>query len=251
VDNREVIVDRMVKSPQNLADFLNSRLEEIYAIFTNNSHPTISYKSDSSPVTQLDLVYSQFFEKLFSLHYSDMTFYSEEKFSEWKFPLIALDPLDGTREYINGNPEWAISIGIFKNEKFEGEGWVYNPVNKKLFNHGEARNFIKKSSYQGEVSRSEWDEGFFKKSHSEKFQIHPVGSIAYKLGRLSHHQCDFVVSLRDKNIWDIAGGTLLCQESGMKFYSQGKEVTKVVSSYAAPLIWCHPLLFSELSALFE
>jgi myo-inositol-1(or 4)-monophosphatase len=251
VDNREVIVDRIVNAHQNLADFLKLRLEKICKIFTQYSHPTVTYKPDHSPVTQLDLAFSQYFEDLFSQHYSNLTFYSEEKFSAWKFPLIALDPLDGTREYVNGNPEWAISIGLFESEDFKGEGWVYNPATQEIFDHGLVKSFEKKLSYRGEVSRSESGDGFFKNTHSERFQIHPVGSIAYKLGRLSKHKCDFVVSLRPKNIWDVAGGTLLCHQAGMTFYSQGKEVTKVQKSYAPPLIWCHPSLFLELSALFE
>lgn len=209
----------------------------------------IQFKQDGSPVTELDLFLSSHVELIMKENFPHMTFYSEEKFDEWKFPLIALDPLDGTREYIEGRDEWALSLGLFENENFEGEGWVYNPKTGECFDHA-TPHFVEKKSYRGEVSRSEWKKGIFTNKSTEKFEVHPVGSIAYKLGRLSSGKCDFVVSLFPKNIWDIAGGSLLCKEAGMKFYSQGKEVTSVQKLYQPPLIWCRPELFSELSKIY-
>ena len=210
----------------------------------------ITIKNDGSPVTELDLLLSAYIESLMEEHFPQVTFYSEENYSDWKFPLLALDPLDGTREYIEGRDEWAISLGLFENDSFDGEGWVYNPKTGECFDDSKVINFHKKPVYRGEVSRSEFKNGLFEGKDSSRFSISPVGSIAYKLGRLSGNKCDFVVSLRPKNIWDIAGGTLLSKKAGMKFYSQGKEVTKVQKIYEAPLIWCHEEIFSELSEVY-
>jgi myo-inositol-1(or 4)-monophosphatase len=203
-------------------------------------------------VTELDLFLSSHVEQLMEKHFPGITFYSEEKYSEWKFPLLALDPLDGTREYIEGRDEWALSIGVFADENFEGEGWIYNPKKKEDFTQDVPKyEFTYKSCYRGEVSRSEFNKGLFERVNDEgKFIIHPVGSIAYKLGRLAYQNSDFVVSLRPKNIWDIAGGTLLCKKAGLKFYSRGMEVTSVQKLYEPPLIWCHEELFSELSKIY-
>lgn len=250
VDNPEVNVDRSVENPQNLADFLKTQLLNINNIFKKYPTPTVTYKADHSPVTHLDLALSDFIEELMMKHLPHSTFYSEEKFSDWKFPLLALDPLDGTREYIDGNPEWAISIGYFQTEKFQGEGWVYNPAKNELFDQAQIFPFTAKKKFRGEVSRSEWKKGLYSKLKSEKFEVVPVGSIAYKLARLSKGECDFVVSLLPKNIWDIAGGSLLCQKAGLKFYSQGKEVTEVKQLYQPPLIWAHEENLPELLKLF-
>ena len=212
--------------------------------------PTIQTKPDGSPVTELDLALSRLLEEMALLNYPEETFYSEEKFSDLKFPLLAIDPLDGTREYIRNRPEWAVSIAHFGSIEFSGEGWVYNPVTKELY-HSEMMpmSFRVKPQYFGEVSHSEWDKGLYQLFKSEKFKLTPKGSIAYKLGRLAAGQVDFVISLAPKNIWDIAGGSLLCQQSKIKFYSQGQEVTKVQATYLPPLIWCHEELFEELSSL--
>jgi myo-inositol-1(or 4)-monophosphatase len=234
---------------ENLADRLKIKFPDIQDLLNKFSQVTVTKKADGSPVTELDLALSLLIESFAKEHYSDHCFYSEENFSQMSFPLLALDPLDGTREYINGSPEWAMSIGLFPDSSFKGEGWVYNPVRKEVFSQGTAQ-FLDKELYRGEVSRSEWENGLFKNLHSQKFQVTPVGSIAYKLGRLSKGECDFVVSLRPKNIWDIAGGSLLCQEAGIKFYSKGREVTEVQALYDAPLLWCSPSIKNELFELF-
>lgn len=210
----------------------------------------VTLKDDGSPVTELDLQLSAYVEQVTLEHFPDFTFYSEEKYSDWAFPLVALDPLDGTREYIEGRNEWSISIGLFLDDQFSGEGWVYNPKTGECFSEVEVQRFQEKDTYCGEVSHNEWTKGLFKNKVTEKFTLRPVGSIAYKLGRLAAGKSDYVVSLRPKNIWDIAGGTLLCRRAGFKFYSQGKEVTSVQPLYEPPLIWCHEELFSKLSAIY-
>ncbi len=244
-------VDKKSLLIRNLADIMGSHFPELLSNLNNYPQPLVTKKPDGSPVTHLDLALSHSVERLSQKHFSDCCFYSEENFKEWKFPLLALDPLDGTREYIEGRPEWSVSLGIFESEDFMGEGWVANPVTKEIFSSKTVKSWDKKEYLRGEVSRSEFAKGLYCYHTSEKISLTAVGSIAYKLGRLSHGKMDFVVSLRPKNIWDIAGGSLLCKEAGLEFYSQGKKVTKVLKTYEPPLIWCHPSLFPELSRQFS
>ena len=235
----------------NLARIMVGVLPEIHKLTELHPSAASMTKTDGSPVTALDLALSDFLESISLKHFKSVTVYSEENFSAWEFPLMAIDPLDGTREYLKGRPEWALSMGHFVNDQFQGEGWVYNPLTKELYHSEQPRvQFVDKKVFYGEVSHSEWERGWFKNITSEKFKLKPMGSIAYKLGRLSAGKIDFVVSLAPKNIWDIAGGTLLCQQSGMKFYANGKEVTHVQQLYHPPLIWCFENSYSELSSLF-
>lgn len=233
-----------------LNDFMANAIPEILDIIKRFPKANVQIKEDGTPVTDLDICLSSYFENLIKKFQPEANFYSEEKYSEWKFPMITLDPLDGTKEYIEGRNEWAISIATFKSQKFEGEGWVFNPKTLEVFGEPQALHFNSKKFYCGEVSRSEWKKDLFKNNLSDRFKIKPVGSIAYKLGRLAYNKSDFVVSLKPKNIWDIAGGTLLCLKAGHKFYSCGKEVTNVEKMYYPPLIWCHESLFSELSKIY-
>lgn len=236
---------------RNLADIVNSHLSDVQKILNNFPRPLTKTKQDNSPVTELDLALSHFFEEVFRREYPGICFYSEENFSDWFFPLLALDPLDGTREFIAGRPEWAISVGHFLSEKFEGEGWVHNPVTGENFTEPTVSAPKSGKVLRGEVSRTEFDQGLYDDVSAANLEISPLGSIAYKLGRLSHGKCDFVVSRRPKNIWDIAGGSLLCQSAGIGFFSRGELVTKVQKLYEPPLLWCSPSSAPELLKIFS
>lgn len=237
---------------KSLAKIMIERIDQIKSIVALHLDPAITIKSDGSPVTALDLALSEYVESVVKAEMDPtLTFYSEEKFNHWQFPLLALDPLDGTKEFIAKRPEWAVSIGLLETETFRGEGWIYNPMTGECFSEESLKGFRQKESYLGEVSRSEWDKGLFTDKNEETYKVVPMGSIAYKLGRLSAGKTDFVISLWPKNIWDIAGGTLLCHKAGYKFYSQGQEVNRVQKLYHPPLIWCHESLIAQLSAQFS
>src|SRR5690606_30912627 len=122
-------------------------------------------KDDGSPVTDLDLAISLELERLASTH--NFHFYSEENIGEWKFPLMVVDPLDGTKEFIAGRDEWVVSVATLKNSHLVGEGWIYNPLRKKVYHSIASRSFIEKESYRGEASRSEWAKGYYQESFDQ------------------------------------------------------------------------------------
>ena len=106
--------------------------------------------------------------------------------------------------------------------------------------------------FYGLVSRSEWERGLFNNFQSEQFSVIPRGSIAFKLALLASGGCDFVISLRPKNIWDIAAGTLLNHQRGLEFWSNGKKVTELSqATYAAPLIWAPPKMIGDLTSILS
>jgi myo-inositol-1(or 4)-monophosphatase len=244
-------VDEQKILTPNLADHMTELIDQIKQILPQHRPGMSQLKPDGTPVTSLDLALSLLLEHHLENCYPSTSIFSEENDGHWSFPLIAIDPLDGTREYILGRSEWAISVGCFKDQNFKGQGWVYNPVTDELFTEASDCLVHKRQVLEGEVSRSEWEKGEFKKFNHPHFTITPMGSIAYKLGRLSAGKIDFVISMTPKNIWDIAGGSLLCQKQGIIFYSEGVEVQKVERIYRPPLIWCREEIFSELSSLFS
>lgn len=244
-------VDKKGLLRPNLARIMVDLIPQIHQL--HQQHPSSAgvLKQDGTPVTSLDLALSVLLENMTQQHFAQVMAYSEENYSDWVFPMMAIDPIDGTKEYINNRPEWAVSVGLIENDQFQGEGWVYNPMTKELFTSDQVSSgFEDKAVFSGEVSHSEWNQGLYQNFNSSKFKLTPMGSIAYKLGRLSAGKVDFVVSLAPKNIWDIAAGTMLCAQNGINFYSQGKVVTKVKQLYQPPLIWCHEELSSELLNLF-
>ncbi|MFO1054650.1 MAG: 3'(2'),5'-bisphosphate nucleotidase CysQ [Planctomycetota bacterium] len=141
-----------------------------------------------------------------------------------------VDPLDGTREYVDKIPEWCVSIGLVE-DGLPVAGGIHNPVTKQLVvgavGHGVTLNDRPVSprvckSLRGaqvlasnsEVARGEWDR--FK---DEPFEVLSVGSVAYKLGLVAAGLTDATWTLVPKHEWDVAGGAALVLASGGMVYN--------------------------------
>ena len=113
------------------------RIKEIYDKFVNQNDreyttdTIVSYKSDSSPLTLADREANKIIEKHLQLlglpilsEEGKITPYSERK--NWKkFWLI--DPLDGTREFVNQNGNFTVNIALMENNT-PTVGIIYLPV---------------------------------------------------------------------------------------------------------------------------
>lgn len=200
----------------------------------------VSIKADKTLVTNMDIFISEIFkDKLHKLDTS-INFYSEEHPDKFKFPVAILDPIDGTREFAQGLDECAISFGVYFSEDLDDKrnfSWIYNFFNK--FEIHSEQDLTKKlhcavGTPRGLVSNTEYGKGLFTENES----VSPMGSIAYKLGLLADGQCDFVITKRAKNIWDIAAGTHLCFLRDIKFYSENRVNFKITDdTYEPNMIW--------------
>lgn len=131
-----------------------------------------------------------------------------------------VDPLDGTKEYISGIPEWCISIGLIE-EGLPVAGGVYNPARRELFlgaretgvkvegKFSEIENWRKGKEILVLASRSEVDRGEWERFRRSPFVICPVGSVAYKLALVAAGVADATWTEVPKHEWDVAGGVAL------------------------------------------
>lgn len=210
-------------------------------------------KKDHSIVTSLDIGISEEFQKFFKKKEDFKKFYflSEEgKKEKLSFPCIILDPIDGTKEMAQGIPECVISLAIMNSSKINGTGWLFNPFTG--FSISTDKNFILPPSEHemiltGFISRTEARKGFFENCDRKKIHLMAKGSIAYKLGLLAAGACDFVISKEGKNIWDIAGGTLICQKRGINCYLDNKKINNLTEEYYdGPILWCRKSIFPHI-----
>jgi len=194
------------------------------------------YKADKSPFTAADLEANRILKEALMGEFGEYGWLSEETRDDrgrlecervW-----IVDPIDGTREFVMGIPEFAVSVALVE----RGEvvlGVVCNPSTDELFEavrgggaklNGEVVNCD--HPFAGhvvvEASRSDIEKGRFVEFES-LFEIRPCGSIAYKLARLAAGMSDSVFSLTPKNEWDIAAGVLLVRESGGRVGRPGGE----------------------------
>jgi myo-inositol-1(or 4)-monophosphatase len=136
-----------------------------------------------------------------------------------------VDPLDGTKEFIEGLDQFAISVALVGDHQpllgvvhnpatgetvagIVGEGLTYNGAPAgPLSSRTEARGAQVLAS-NTEVRRGMWDPYF------DLFDVVEMGSAAYKLGRIAAGLSDAYISLNPKNEWDICGGVALILAAG-------------------------------------
>jgi myo-inositol-1(or 4)-monophosphatase len=153
-----------------------------------------------------------------------------------------VDPLDGTREFVDGIPEWCISIGLVVNGRAVAGG-VCNPATNQVFvgglNSGVTCNDVRvqptsRTDLNGAVvlaSRQEYKRGEWAQFEGKQFSIRPTGSVAYKLALVSAGLADATWTLSPKHEWDVAagvalvisaGGTVACIRDGSLQFNQPK-----------------------------
>ncbi len=136
-----------------------------------------------------------------------------------------VDPLDGTKEFIAGRPEFVVSIGLADNGQ-PTLGVLFNPITDELFSavcgqgaflNGRRIYCTRTESLPAAhliVSRTETAAGLWQ-AHLHQFKsIAPYGSVAYKLAKVAAGYADLHISLKPKNEWDVCAAHCLLNEAG-------------------------------------
>ena len=156
---------------------------------------------------------------------SEETIDSPERLTKERVWVV--DPLDGTKEFIEGVPHFAVSIGLVENGT-PIVGVLYNPVTGETFTaaqgegaqlNGEPIQCATKDNVGDMVilnSRSETRRGLWEPFDGTFGELRAIGSVAYKLGLTAAGKADIFASLRPKNEWDICAGNCIINEAGGK-----------------------------------
>lgn len=135
-----------------------------------------------------------------------------------------VDPLDGTKEFVMGLPEYSVSVALVENGSVV-LGVVHNPVTAETFvaQRGAGAHRIDRAGDRARIrvaegdlllaSRSELRHGEFD-PFEQDWQIEPCGSIAYKLARIAAGEAAATFSRGPKWEWDVCAGALIVAESG-------------------------------------
>ena len=135
-----------------------------------------------------------------------------------------VDPIDGTREFVQGIPEWSISIGLIEHGR-PVAGGVCNPATRERIigsietgvRYTGRRPVTAATSLADAVvlaSRSEVRRGEWERFTDEPFTVVPMGSVAYKLALVAAGRADATWTLVPKHEWDVAAGVALVLASG-------------------------------------
>ena len=192
-----------------------------------NKHDVI-YKSPGQPVTAADLEADRILHEVLLSARADYGWLSEETADNpdrlERALVWIVDPIDGTRTFIRGKPEFSISIALAEHGEVK-LGVVANPATGETFwavrgsgaYLGDARLQVSdRTDADGAImvaSSNELRVGEFS-PFSKGWKIQPVGSTAYKLARVAQGVADVFLSRGAKSEWDVAAGDLLVREAG-------------------------------------
>jgi myo-inositol-1(or 4)-monophosphatase len=185
------------------------------------------YKAGHDPVTEADRAVDAILKK--HLLREGEGWLSEETIDDSsrlnKRRVWVVDPLDGTREFVQGIPEFCISIAMVE-DGLPIAGGICNPATDELIlgsrdsgvtYNGSPAQPSQRRDLQGALvlaSRSEVKRGEWKQFESAEFDIRPMGSVAYKLGLVAAGRADLTFTLVPKHEWDVAAGAALVESAG-------------------------------------
>lgn len=122
---------------ENMVDVARKAGEAILEVYQLEDFG-VETKSDDSPLTKADLAAHNIICKSLTDKYPDIPFFSEEsevppfeQRQQWQRYFL-VDPLDGTKEFINRNDEFTVNIALIENGR-SVIGIVYVPVINRMY----------------------------------------------------------------------------------------------------------------------
>ena len=146
-----------------------------------------------------------------------------------------IDPIDGTTNFLNGIPHFAISIALkIKNEIVSGV--IYDPIKDEMF-YAEKNNGAYLNNKRIRVSKkNNLDNCLFasggKNEVKTKLNIRKFGSASLDLAYVAAGRYDGFFQ-KNLSLWDVAAGLILIKESGGKVNEINLEKNNNVKIYAS------------------
>jgi myo-inositol-1(or 4)-monophosphatase len=212
-----------------LLERIQSALEAARVVFARFTPGAIAteYKVGHDPVTEADKALDVVLRK--ELLRDGEGWLSEESVDDLsrleRKRVWVVDPLDGTREFVDGIPEFCVSIAMVENGRAIAGG-ICNPATSEVFlgsltsgvtYNGKPARASQRKTLSGAVvlaSRSETKRGEWTQFGQAEFSVRPIGSVAYKLALVSAGLADATFTLTPKHEWDVAAGAALVESAG-------------------------------------
>jgi myo-inositol-1(or 4)-monophosphatase len=208
---------------------IQSALDAALSVFRRFTPGEIAaeYKAGHDPVTEADKAVDAVLHQ--ELLRPDEGWLSEERPDDHsrlqKHKVWIVDPLDGTREFVAGIPEFCVSVALV-DDGCAIAGGISNPATGETFlgsletgvtYNGKSARISQRNGLEGATvlaSRSELKRGEWKRFEHAGFKVRPMGSVAYKLALVAAGLADATFTLVPKHEWDVAAGVALVQSAG-------------------------------------
>jgi len=184
------------------------------------------HKKPNDPVSEADIAIDRLLHERLAQARPDYGWLSEEseRRAAKNGSLWVVDPIDGTRAFIENKPEFTVCVALMQDGR-PILAAIYNPASEEFFDAtagGGARLNGKAIHASGHGSLMEArflaSRRTFEKhgwlSRAAKADFGYRNSIAYRMALVAAGKFDAAISLTPKSDWDIAAADLLVREAG-------------------------------------
>lgn len=179
-------------------------------------------KSPGSPVSEADIAVDTFLKQ--ELHdllpaagwLSEETADHPERLGRGLCWLV--DPIDGTRDFINGRPGWAVSVALISSER-PLIGLLCAPARDEMWisvaGQGAYRNGNRlHASTRRDLTGARVPADSLAPVDSDLILVDKPNSIALRIAMVGANEADLLATLRWGFEWDVAAATLIAREAG-------------------------------------
>ena len=184
-------------------------------------------KTGHSPVSDADIAVNNFLHEKLPTLVPDAGWLSEETEDDFKRTEAArvwvVDPIDGTRAFLEQRPDWTISVALVEGER-PALAALYAPVTGELYLaaqrqgatlNGAALKVVDADGLAG--ARLAGPKSYLAKMSQLNPRILPqpkIHSLALRLTRVADGGLDIAFASRNSHDWDLAAADLLVHEAG-------------------------------------
>jgi myo-inositol-1(or 4)-monophosphatase len=185
------------------------------------------YKDRSSPVTEADIALDTFLKAHLAILLPEAAWLSEETADNparlGQRMVWIVDPIDGTRAFSTGHPDWCVSIGLV----LEGRpvlGAIYAPIHNRLYEatlgggawcNGERLHVsVTEGLDHARVAGPKPLVERFERRAGPIVHLPKVPSLALRLARVADGSIDVGLVSSSSHDWDIAAADLILHEAG-------------------------------------
>jgi myo-inositol-1(or 4)-monophosphatase len=215
----------------------------------------VTMKPGNSPVTDADFAANAALRTMLQSARTEYGWISEEDEDSGdrlqKQRIFVVDPIDGTRAFIAGKPEWCVSLGLVEGGKAIA-GVIHLPAlgltYKAALGSGSYRNdqklvcssikHLRRCSVAGPKPIYE----HLNRHADETLTLAPrVPSLAYRLAKAASGEVDLAIASTGAHDWDIAAADIILSEAGAVLTDErGESLTYNRSSLARGILLAGP-----------
>jgi myo-inositol-1(or 4)-monophosphatase len=182
-------------------------------------------KAHSSPVSEADIASNEVLREALSMPGFDWLSEETEDVPAERVArrVWVVDPIDGTRGYIAGRPDWSVAVALVEDGR-PIIGVVFAPVTDELFvataGEGATLNGVPIAVTRGDrldgvrIAAPKPLADKLARAHPDIVLVPKIHSLALRMARVAQGDVDIALASGNSHDWDLAAADLLVHEAG-------------------------------------